>query len=441
MNGMRDAIDYFRQLLGMAVSNYLKLNDDGPVDLRAIPVPGDGWLKGLLPADRVVSFEERVVLLLALMPSVSPQVLDLLLMRNEDLDRPFTVFGGWRGTSHCGFLPTGETAAFILAPNDLQARVEVIRLFGREHWFRTEGILHLDGQGDGEPLLSGRLQVSDEILVRMAGGDVSRPEYSASFPARLLTTPLEWDDLVLPYDLHEELEDILFWQRHQCEIRNRWGLDRYLKRGYRCLFYGPPGTGKTMAATLIGKQCGLDVYRIDLSMMVSKYIGETEKNLSGVFDRAEHGNWILFFDEADALFGRRTETGSSNDRYANQEVSYLLQRIEDFPGMVLLATNLRTNIDEAFFRRFQSSLCFPMPDRQLRVKLWQSMFPQEWELGDRDAFFREAARHELSGGSMLNVIRTCAVRLYHLPEPIMTPHIFHEAITKELAKEGRLVNL
>ena len=142
---------------------------------------------------------------------------------------------------------------------------------------------------------------------------------------------------------------------------NDWGMAPKLRPGYRSLFYGPPGTGKTMTACLLGKSTGRDVYKVDLSLVVSKYIGETEKNLARVFDQAQHKGWILFFDEADALFGKRSETRDAHDRYANQEVSFLLQRIETFDGIAILASNQRENLDDAFTRRFESIIYFPMP--------------------------------------------------------------------------------
>lgn len=137
----------------------------------------------------------------------------------------------------------------------------------------------------------------------------------------------------------------------------RW-LSKRIKKGYRALFYGPPGTGKTLAATLLGKRFGKSVYRIDLSQMVSKYIGETAKNMSNLFDIAENKNWILFFDEADALFGKCSSESSSHDWYANQDVSYLLQRVEDYNGLVILGSNFKNNFDQAFMRRFQSIIFF-----------------------------------------------------------------------------------
>lgn len=258
------------------------------------------------------------------------------------------------------------------------------------------------------------------------------------FPAKRITTGLEWEDMVLDYQVAADLEEINTWMIRHRTIMEEWGLSRFLKAGYRALFYGPPGTGKTLAATLLGKRNRMDVYRVDLSMIVSKYIGETEKNLAKVFDMAENRDWILFFDEADALFGKRTSTNTSNDRHANQEVAYLLQRIEDFPGTVVLATNLRSNIDEAFARRFQSMVYFPMPDEEARQELWHKMMPPVWLGENGDEVMRLAVAAELSGGSIANVVRRCALQMLVNNEQRLTAGIFKAALQKELYKEGKL---
>ncbi|WP_165021232.1 AAA family ATPase [Dysgonomonas sp. ZJ279] len=427
---------YFSYLLHTTLSHFLG-QESNYTHIQDIPLPESDWLSSLI-GEQEMSFDEQVVLLLALMPHTSPQTLDPLFLQNKKLDRPYTEFGGWRGTSHQGFLPTGETAAFILSVDNTDKRQDVIRLFERDHWFHTKSILHLEGQGRGEPFLSGRLIVSDEFLAKVLHDNKYCPDYSSDFPAKRVTTTLERGDLVLPYNLQEDLNDISLWLQNEQKIRSLWQLDKIIKQGYRCLFYGPPGTGKTLTASLLGKQHGMEVYRIDLSQVVSKYIGETEKNLANIFDRAEHQNWILFFDEADALFGKRTDTNTSNDRHANQEVAYLLQRVEDFPGMVILATNLKENIDEAFFRRFQSVLYFPMPDERLRYQLWKQMIPVEW-LSD-DELLHVAAEYKLSGGSMVNVIQNCAIRLYSMLSPLLTKEILEQAIAKEESKDGKMIN-
>lgn len=444
---MEEAIRYFRQFLNNAFSVYFNKENE-KTSVRNRPEPDEEndpasrfllpLLNGLLPENQPVTHEEQIILLLALMPHISPETLDPFFIQNKDLDRPYTEFGGWRGVSHGGFLPTGQTALFLLMQSE-ETPLQTLQLFSKDHWFRQNNILHLEGQGEGEPFLSGKLVVSDEVLAKIQRLKYE-PEYNAGFPAKRITTQLEWKDLVLPYHLQEELDDMICWIRNQAEIREKWQLEKIVRQGYRCLFYGPPGTGKTLTATLLGKQNETDVYRVDLSMIVSKYIGETEKNLANVFDKAEHQNWILFFDEADALFGQRTETQSSNDRHANQEVAYLLQRIEEFPGIVILATNLKENIDEAFFRRFQSALYFPMPDERLRYRLWKNMIPSAWLEHNGEELLQKAAAFNLSGGSMVNVIQTLAVKLYNRAKPVLYMELLKEAIRKELTKEGKFID-
>ncbi len=387
-----------------------------------------------------MSFDERIVLLLALIPHVRPEALDTLFVRNINFDRGFTEFGGWKGKTHGGFLPTCETAAFILAGNDLRRRLEIFHLFDESHFFRRQGILRLEYAESGEPLFSSALHLTSDYLHLLTSGDRKKPDHSREFPAKRITSPLEWSDLILGADVLAEIENINTWARYATTILDEWGLGRSIKRGYRSLFYGPPGTGKTLTATLIGKNAGVDVYRIDLSMVVSKYIGETEKNLANVFDQAESKNWILFFDEADALFGKRTATSSSNDRYANQEVSYLLQRVEDFPGIVVLATNMKANIDEAFARRFQSLVHFPMPDADQRRRLWEGMFSGTRRLEDGVNVAKLAEDYELSGGAIANVVRYGAINALQNGRQKISSSDLLKGVTKELRKEGRTVS-
>ena len=386
-----------------------------------------------------MTFDERIVLILALIPHVRPQALDTLFIRNKNLDRGYTEFGGWKGSSHGGFLPTCETASFILAGNDLARRFEVNQLFESDHFFARTGMLRIERQCQDEPLFSGALILSADYLYRCTTGITHKPDYSINFPAKRITTRLGWDDLVLAPQVLAEIENIKTWIEHSRTIMEEWGLARTIKPGYRSLFYGPPGTGKTLTATLIGAQAGVDVYRIDLSMVVSKYIGETEKNLANVFDQAQNKNWILFFDEADALFGKRTQTSSSNDRYANQEISYLLQRVEDFPGIVILATNLKGNIDDAFARRFQSLVYFPLPDVEQRHRLWHNTLNGKARLAGDVDLLQLAEKYELSGGAITNVVRYGAISALQTNRNTISRDDLFNGVAKELRKEGKTI--
>lgn len=428
---MREYIEWFNQVLTVAIQLYFHQESEYK-QLKNVYPPRNGWMEAVT-GQMDTNFEERIVIMLALMPHICPQILDIFFVQNKNFDRQYTEFGGWKGLSHGGFLPTGETASFILAGEDVEKRKEVIHMFSKSHWFYGKNILRLEGAGEGEPLLSSQLRVSEEFLSRVQLDVEYKPDYTTGFPAKRITTELDWEDLVLDYQVTTELEEINTWISSGKIIMEDWGLSRILKAGYRSLFYGPPGTGKTLAVTLLGKKNNMDVYRIDLSMIVSKYIGETEKNLAKVFDLAENRNWILFFDEADALFGKRTSTNTSNDRHANQEVAYLLQRIEDFPGMVILATNLRSNIDEAFSRRFQSVIYFPMPTEELRAEIWRKMLKGWPEDVDED-LITMAARTELSGGSIANVVRRCALATVNQKNQSLDKLILKNALQKEKLK-------
>jgi hypothetical protein len=431
-------LDWLDQVLRARLRKRFGESEDDPLAAPA-PAPDPASELGLLIGGQDLKPWERLVLILALAPHLRPSLLDPLLVRDPQLDRGFTDFGGWKGRAHGGFLPTGETAAFLLADGSLSARASVREMFGRDRPLFREHLVRIEHEAPGEPFLSGAMVATDEAVARLTRGEVLRPEFSVAFPARLATTLLDWDDLVLDAEALEEIETIRGWMTHSRAILDDWGLERVLKPGYRSLFYGPPGTGKTLTATLLGKSVGKDVYRIDLSQVVSKYIGETEKNLAQVFDRAEHGGWILFFDEADALFGRRTATTNSNDRYANQEVSYLLQRVEDFPGHVVLASNLKANIDEAFARRFQSMVYFPMPDAGQRLRLWRTALRDPGRIGPDLSLPYLAERHELSGGAITNVVRYAAIKAVRAGRGVIAASDIEQGVVKELRKEGRTV--
>lgn len=380
---------------------------------------------------------ERLVLLLALLPHIKPELLDVFFTRNDQYGRVFTEFGGVVGSSHNGFMPTGETAVYMLAADNLELRFYLTKLFEKDHFFSSQNILYLEHHQKNEPALSGILTISQEYLSLLTTGEHHRPEYGMDFPAKRISTKLNWDDLVLASETFDSVQEISIWLEHGQHLLADPEVGRKIKRGYRSLFYGPSGTGKTLTACLLGKTAGLDVYHIDLSMVVSKYIGETEKNLAKIFDHAENRNWILFFDEADALFGKRTQTNSSNDRYANQEVSYLLQRIEDFPGVVILASNYKSNMDQAFMRRFQSLIRFPMPGENLRHQLYKKAFTGNYQLDNEIDLLEISRKYELSGGNIINVLRYCAMMAIHNNEALVTEENFYEGIRKELKKTGK----
>ncbi|MBU0907987.1 MAG: ATP-binding protein [Proteobacteria bacterium] len=250
-----------------------------------------------------------------------------------------------------------------------------------------------------------------------------------------------WSDLVLPEEKTALLQEICAQVKHQYRVFNEWGFAQKVSygRGLSVLFSGPPGTGKTMAAQVMASELQLDLYKIDLSSIVSKYIGETEKNLSRIFAEAELSNAILFFDEADALFGKRTEVKDAHDRYANIETSYLLQKMEEYEGMVILATNLRSNMDDAFTRRIRFIVEFPFPDAALRARIWQSHFPREAPVKASIDYDFLARRFQVAGGSIRNIVLNTAFLAAESNEEISMEHIMH-GVKREFEKIGKLWN-
>lgn len=433
-------LQWFSEILQLRMKQYFEEAHVQVADEPPPPPATEGSVYSEIISHYSMSIRERLLLLLALCPHLQPQLLDVFFTKNSTYDRGFTEFGGIKGNQHGGFLPTGETAAFLLAANDLEQRFQLLQLFHPSHFFAKHNILKLVSAHTDEPSFSGALQISPEYLSFFTRGTAYQPHYSTQFPAKQISTALGWQDLVLDTPTMTEVEEIRTWIAHGPTLMNEWEMSNRIKPGYRALFYGPPGTGKSFTACLLGKAFGLDVYRIDLSMVVSKYIGETEKNLAGVFDQAAHKNWILFFDEADALFGKRSATSSSNDRYANQEVAYLLQRIEDFPGLVILATNLKSNIDEAFGRRFQSMIYFPIPGAMQRLQLWQQSFPRNATLDAQIDLEEIARKYELTGASIINVVQYCCLSALRKNSLVIRLPEMIAGIRKEFAKEGKIVS-
>jgi SpoVK/Ycf46/Vps4 family AAA+-type ATPase len=258
--------------------------------------------------------------------------------------------------------------------------------------------------------------------------------------AHKITATYGWDDIVLPGDQTGQLREICIQVRHRRTVLESWGFDRHLAmgKGVNVLFAGSSGTGKTMAAEIIAADLGLELYKVDLSTLVSKYIGETEKNLDRVFTAAREANAILFFDEADALFGKRSEVKDAHDRYANIEVGYLLQKMEEYDGIVILATNLRKNMDDAFVRRLHVAIDFPFPEEPDRLRIWQKVFPPDAPLADDVDLAFLAKQFKLTGGNIRNIALLAAYLAAEDGRAIGMAHVVR-AIKREYQKLGKLV--
>ncbi|MEC0267498.1 ATP-binding protein [Paenibacillus anseongense] len=250
----------------------------------------------------------------------------------------------------------------------------------------------------------------------------------------------QWADIILAPEQKDQLRNACNQVKYRGVVYNDWGFEKKLAygKGLSMLFAGPPGTGKTMSAQVVAGDLQLELYKVDLSQVISKYIGETEKNLHEIFEEAQLSNAVLFFDETDALFGKRSEVKDSHDKYANIETAYLLQKMEEYQGITVLATNLLNNIDEAFLRRFNYVIKFPFPDSEYREKIWQSMFPPAAPLSDDVDFRYLAQRYEIAGGNIKNVVLSSAFLAAEAGEPIRMQHII-KSIRHELQKSGKIL--
>ncbi|MDH7444124.1 ATP-binding protein [Aquimarina sp. 2201CG14-23] len=404
-------------------------------------IVSDDSLFSIFVRKKQLSLEEVITLLLAIVPHVAPNFFTTIISDFLPNGGELPEFGGVKGKNHRGIIPTGETVQFVIGGSDVQKRIQLTEMFYEDHLFTQEGVLYMDAVPSGEPRMSGRLIMDEEYIELFTTGKLLKPTMSKDFPAERIETQMNWDDLVLQSKTLHQVKEIETWLNYNEIVLNDWNMKSRIKPGYRIMFSGPPGTGKTLTASLLGKYTGKDVYRIDLSMIVSKYIGETEKNLSKLFDKAKNKSWILFFDEADAIFGKRTNVRDAHDKYANQEVSYLLQRIEAHSGLVILASNFKNNIDTAFTRRFQSIIEFENPSYKERLALWKKNLPNKITLNPNVSLEEISKKYALTGANIINVIQyICLKTLASEHEEIQLETIL-EGIKKEYLKEGKMVTI
>jgi len=385
--------------------------------------------------------EDKVLLLLAIVSEILPSFLNNIITEFLAEGGDFSEFGGVKGKNHRGIIPTGETALYLLAGNAIEERTKVLNFILHESVLFEKGVIELEKVAYGEPFMSGKLILAEEYIHLFLTGKELKPQMSQDFPASLISTDLEWEDLVLNTKTLEDVKEIENWLAYKDTLMNDWGMKAKIKPGYRVLFCGVPGTGKTLTAGLLGKYTDKDVYRVDLSMVVSKFIGETEKNLSKLFDKSINQDWILFFDEADAIFGKRTSVRDAHDKYANQEVSYLLQRIEAHPGLIILASNFRNNIDSAFTRRFHNIIEFEAPGYEERILLWKNNLPKNILLEASITIEELAKKYSITGANIVNVIQyACLKTIANHTEVIQRQYLL-EGIKREYSKEGKTINI
>ena len=433
---LNQMFSYLREVISWRISN-------PGVDFdTAGPELNTEHLGNSLPSRFVKEHElskaECIIVLLALVPHVMPDFLLEIVGEEFPMGTDYPIFGGVKAKNHRGIIPTGETVQFILAGKDLKKRMDCVSYFNETHPFYKKQLLYLDDVPSGEPLMSGKVLLTQDTIHQLTTGIVPLPKLSTDFPAERIETNLSWDDLVLSGETMDHIRELEIWLQHNERLMEEWGMKGRIKDGYRVLMYGPPGTGKTLTASLLGKYTNRPVYRIDLSTVVSKYIGETEKNLSTLFNKAANKNWILFFDEADAIFGKRTNVRDAHDKYANQEVSYLLQRLENHPGLVILASNFKDNIDDAFTRRFQSIFKFELPEAKERKLIWEKNLPEKLVISEEINLEFISKKYDLTGSNIMNIIHYCSLKVLSLNSDVLTAEILQEGIKREYIKEDRI---
>lgn len=396
----------------------------------------EGFELGEYISAKKLTHQEVVILLIALSTRLDPS-----LLKRIYLEFPNNVLFDYCSTSDNGrlFYPTIQAVQYILGGDSISERLKVLDFLNPNSVLIKDEIIVFTSSAHENTPMNSQLTVHQEAFNTLIFGLELLPKMSNDFPAEQLHTRRSWSDLILPQTTLDELQSIEAWYNSNRILMEDWGMQKKLKPGFRVLFYGDPGTGKTLAASLLGKYTECPVFRVDVSMLVSKYIGETEKQLSKLFDKAENKNWILFFDEADAIFGKRTSVKDAHDKYANQEVSYLLQRIETFSGLIILASNFKNNMDKAFTRRFHSCIKFSNPKHEERLRIWQQNLPEQLQLEDI-SLEQIAQRYELTGSNIMNIIQDVSLKVIasKAPNYKVSLELLLESIKKEYVKEDKI---
>jgi len=439
--GMEQAFECLKKIFLARISGDLHSSADEL--LKSNPFPAHDLHKSevlfQLFDQHQLNDREKLLLLLCISTHYIPDFLNAMMLAPPNESIPSKLFGMSRSSINEFYIPTVETGLMILAGLSVGNRHGAMRLFVNQSKLIKNHLLRVVQAGVQDSFTSLRIMPDEKLLQMLLTGEKEDPHFSGSFPATLLETDYSWEELVLPYDTRQQINEVKDWVEFEKLQHGAQQVNHKFKMGCKCLFHGPPGTGKSLTASLLGKYTEKKVYRIDLSAVVSKYIGETEKNLAYIFDQAQDGNWILFFDEADALFGKRGNTKSAHDRYANQEVSYLLQRFETYEGLCILASNLIDNIDPAFYRRFHSIVHFTKPGADERNVLWNNYLPDgyEWEEGIK---IDEVAQSvDITGAGIYNVMRRAFMKAVLRNDTTIQGQDLLESVRLEKKKEGKII--
>ncbi len=383
---------------------------------------------------------ERILTILSFIPFINPGFLSAVLPEGNNNDRLLSLLDFHFFDNRAMPYPSFNTALYLLGGTNINQKYYYHTLLTEQSELLKNKIIYLDPTNEILFPQSKVLKMDTDMIDLLWKGYYTKPSFSMEFPAEELNTNIETEDLILYQETLSGIDQIMDWIHYETDLYSNNHYFRKVKPGARVLFWGDPGTGKTESAALLGKRSGKTVYRIDLSKIISKYIGETEKNLGRLFDKAQNKGWILFFDEGDALFGKRTtKTESANDLHANQQISYLLQRIETFNGLVILSTNLKENIDAAFIRRFDIIVPFYKPGGENLVNVWRNAFPPEYTMEETIDWHNIATypHYAFSPAEITNIMKYVVLRLCASRKNTVTYPLLMEGIRNEMAKKGQ----
>lgn len=425
--------DIFHQRLTLPANEYKSLT------LPALAPDGGPYAKLCTK----LSHAERILLLFTLLPHYAPEILrELVESVQQGLIITNPHIGGYVKRTSQQFIPTLQTILFTCAGTNKAEQQLAYRELALEGSLLKKQIVTLRSFEYAEPVISDKELIPDlaeEYVQYILQGRQPRPDFGKNFPAKILVTEKTWNQLILNASTRTNIELLIDWVENGVSFSEQ--TKGYFNPGYPALFYGPPGTGKSLTAALIGKHCGLNVFRVDASRIVSKYIGETEKNLVALFERMKLENDrqskkpILFFDEADVLFSKRTEVKDAKDKWANMETSVLLPLIEEYGGLVIVATNLEYNLDPAMDRRFQLKIKFPSLAYNERVLVWQKGLPPAYSYPSSTSAL-ELARYKLTPASIINVLKGGCMQAHKRGSTVVTGKDMEHFISLEFAKSG-----
>ncbi len=385
-----------------------------------------------------LNYAERLLLIMCFSAAYDTDVLGHFCGIDPDEKKQYQCLGGRIDQDSYVFYPTLQTLLFLLAGKDRRTSAKYLyHLRKRSKLFVEQIVYFVKKEEDTGYWPNREVRLDSTYYDYFLFSERPRLDAGDHFPARLLQTDKTFDDLILPENTIAHLKPAMDYLRNQKKVFEKEGASGKIKGGHVMMLYGPPGTGKTLTASIIGRHLGVDVYAIELSQIVSKYIGETEKNIDKVFERLQDKNCIIFFDEADALFGKRTEVKDAKDKYANQETSHLLQKVEQCNALIILASNFKQNLDDAFTRRILTYVHIPPPEEEERFKMWRKGIPQAYEYEPVDLPEKLAKNYQLTGANITNIIKLSCFDAEDTGTHKLTKERLEHFIRKELLKENR----